>query len=106
MNSVTTKTKTQGDARLTCKNHPQMRWTKTKHSLPGTRRTFIGSGVLMFDGEIQEDGSFKEGFPLGSISERRLREEIEPEYGAHLREKYAIECDCPYGDLEFLEWID
>lgn len=84
-----------GIAILTCKNHPTYRWTHTKYG-PG----YIGSGVLMFDGE--EGGKPGSAF---NMNERQIEEHGE-EFAVAYRERWTPECTCPYGDLEFLHWAD
>jgi hypothetical protein len=92
--------RTEGTAVLTCENHPTYRWVHTKYSLPGATRTFMGSGVLMFEGE--EGG--KPACPF-NLSERSLGESP-PEYQEHFRERYTPECDCPASALTFLRWSE
>lgn len=103
---------------LTCVNHPRMRWN-TKN-IGG-----IGARSIRFDGERQDDGSFKPGTMYGGNPVTMLRnalngknyfdDSLESPNGlgittwegvldfvagvAHDMEKYSFECSCPASDL-------
>lgn len=92
--------RTNGTAILRCRNHPTLRWTCTKFTLPGHERAFLGAGHLAFKGEEGGKPSC-----VYNLSERQLAATSE-EYQANFRAFWTPECDCPESDLEFVAWID
>lgn len=54
----------------------------------------------MFDGEC----GGKQACAILVLSEEQL-EEKEADYQVWYRERFAVECNCPYTDLQFMEWV-